>query len=220
MLFLCRDIAAAIHRMDQYGFAKMYYVVDYGQSAHFVNLKSILRQMNYEWADKIEHVRFGRISGMSTRKGTAILLEDILDEARDRAVEAMQSTQTTKIPPESYKQTGDILGLSAILINDFYRGRKANYEFSWERALRQTGSTAIALQYAHARLCNLEANCGHTLDINATSNLNAISNQDAINLMLRISAFRAVLIDSLNDVDPVHLIKYLFALRFVYSIFD
>lgn len=34
-------------------------------------------------------MRFGRVTGMSTRKGTAVLLSDILDEAKQRMIDKM-----------------------------------------------------------------------------------------------------------------------------------
>lgn len=38
------------------------------------------------------HIRFGRIIGMSTRKGEVVFLEDVLEEAKERAIKAAQST--------------------------------------------------------------------------------------------------------------------------------
>jgi len=43
---------------------------------------------------RIQHVKFGRVSGMSTRKGTSVLLADILEEAKQRMIEKMCSTNS------------------------------------------------------------------------------------------------------------------------------
>lgn len=86
-LYLTRDIAAAIDRFDRYKFDKMYYVVENGQNDHFNALKSIIHQLDLPWADRLVHVKFGRIRGMSTRKGTAVFLKDILDECKDRVIQ-------------------------------------------------------------------------------------------------------------------------------------
>lgn len=80
-LYLIRDIAAAIERANKYGFDDMYYVVDSSQHNHFTSLKSILAKLNMSWANNIHHIQFGKIIGMSTRKGTAVFLNNFLDEA-------------------------------------------------------------------------------------------------------------------------------------------
>lgn len=85
-LYLTRDIAAAIDRFKKYDFDRMYYVVENGQNDHFHALKRILNRMDMPWAHRLTHVKFGRIHGMSTRKGTAVFLKDILDECRDMMV--------------------------------------------------------------------------------------------------------------------------------------
>lgn len=81
-LYITRDIGAAIDRFEKYKFDSMYYVVDNGQSEHFTTLVGILSAMKLPWADRLRHIKFGRIRGMSTRKGTAVFLQDILDETR------------------------------------------------------------------------------------------------------------------------------------------
>lgn len=82
-LYLTRDIAAAIDRFTKHDFDRMFYVVENGQNDHFNALKGILHQMDYGWVHRIRHVKFGRVRGMSTRKGNVVFLKDILDETRD-----------------------------------------------------------------------------------------------------------------------------------------
>lgn len=81
-LYLTRDIAAAIDRYNKFQFDSMVYVVEAAQRQHFLNLNYVLSQMGMDWADRIQHVAFGKIRGMSTRKGTVVFLQDFLDEAR------------------------------------------------------------------------------------------------------------------------------------------
>jgi len=82
-LYIARDIAAAIDRFEKNDFDCMYYVVDNTQVNHFSNLLEILKQMQMPWAERLKHIKFGRLHGMRTRKGNVIFLEDILDIARD-----------------------------------------------------------------------------------------------------------------------------------------
>lgn len=82
-LYLTRDIAAALDRYNRHHFAHMLYVVDNSQTDHFVALKNILSAMNWSWGTCLQHVKFGRVQGMSTRKGQVVFLKDILDEAKE-----------------------------------------------------------------------------------------------------------------------------------------
>ena len=59
----------------------------------------------------------------------------------------------TKIASELFESTADILGISGIIVNDMRGKRSQDYAFEWNKVLRQTGDTGIALQYCHARLC-------------------------------------------------------------------
>lgn len=82
-LYIARDIAAAVDRFEKNNFDCMYYVVDNTQASHFSNLLEILKRMQMPWAERLKHVKFGRLHGMRTRKGNMVFLEDILNTTRD-----------------------------------------------------------------------------------------------------------------------------------------
>lgn len=79
-LYLTRDIAAALRRYKYYGSENLFYIVDNSQSKHFYLLKSLITQINSKI--NVHHVPFGRIHGMSSRKGEGILLDQLLNEAK------------------------------------------------------------------------------------------------------------------------------------------
>lgn len=82
-LYLTRDIAAVIDRQSKYKFDRMYYVAGNEQFQHFNNLFAIAKKIGVKNADKLKHVKFGKVEKMSTRKGNVVFLSDILDEIRD-----------------------------------------------------------------------------------------------------------------------------------------
>lgn len=98
-LYLTRDIAAAIDRFEKYKFDQMFYLADNGQHDHFYALKTILQQLDLPWAANIEHVKFGRVRGMSSRKGNAVFLKDILDECRELMVQKQIESPSNKQKP-------------------------------------------------------------------------------------------------------------------------
>jgi arginyl-tRNA synthetase len=94
-LYLTRDIAAAMDRYDHHNFTEMLYVVDNAQTDHFTALFGVLSSMQLPWASSLKHVKFGRIRGMSTRKGSVVFLADILDEIRDIMATKQQESHST-----------------------------------------------------------------------------------------------------------------------------
>ena len=135
-LYLTRDVAAAIDRRQRFPFQRMLYVVDNAQSDHFVALKSLLTFMDHPWASDIEHVKFGRIKGMSTRKGTAVFLSDLLDEAHARMKAKQMISPNTRVAVEDSPHITDALAVSAVIINDLKQRRQRDYNFSWDDALQ------------------------------------------------------------------------------------
>ena len=118
----------------------MLYVVENGQSNHFTNLFSIVNSISQNEDGKastrrMEHVKFGRISGMSSRydynvefssvskivllfrKGTAVFLSDILDEAKERMRAQTEASKNSRLSGDVTDQERvlDILATTAVV---------------------------------------------------------------------------------------------------------
>ncbi|KAI0223882.1 putative arginine--tRNA ligase, mitochondrial [Lamellibrachia satsuma] len=213
-LYLTRDYAAALDRKQRYNFDKMYYVVENGQHMHFKQLVYGLRMLGCDWAcipPTEFHVKFGRIEGMSTRRGQVVFLRNILDEAQSRMIESMKAKKTTKLDDcEDMERVADTLGVSAIIIQDLKQRRLTNYKFDWEKMLKFTGDTGIFLQYTHARLCSLERNAGVTLDPHCATD--TLTEPEARRLVQLMARFDETLQYSHAALEPSHLVQYLFTL--------
>ena len=81
---MTRDVGEAIKRYETYKFDKMIYVIAAQQDLHCAQFFEILKQMGFEWAHNLEHVNFGMVQGMSTRKGTVVFLDNILQETKEK----------------------------------------------------------------------------------------------------------------------------------------
>lgn len=82
-LYLTRDVAAVFDRQEKYNFDRMYYVAGNEQHQHFDVLFNIVKKIGVRNADRLHHVKFGKVEKMSTRKGNVVFLSDILDEIRE-----------------------------------------------------------------------------------------------------------------------------------------
>jgi len=162
-LYATRDLAAAEDRWDRFHFDRALYVVARDQALHFAQVFRVLEAMGKPWASRCIHVAFGRISGMSTRAGKLVLLSDVLDEARARALEKVQQNAAGgRIHTDDPEELAEQVGLGAVVFADLKNRRNTDYTFDWEEVLEFDGHTGPYLQYAHARACNLLKKGGGT----------------------------------------------------------
>ncbi|KAM7173484.1 putative arginine--tRNA ligase, mitochondrial isoform 3-T3 [Macrochelys suwanniensis] len=208
-LYITRDLAAAIDRMMKYNCDTMIYVTDKSQNSHFEQLFQILKLMGYQWAERCQHVSFGLVQGMKTRKGEVVFLEDVLNEARSRMLQNMASAKTTK-ELETPLETAEKIGLAALIIQDFKGLLSSDYQFSWDRVLQSRGDTGVFLQYTHARLHSLEQMCrnGQPTDINTA----CLQDPQAISVLQHLLRYDEVLYKSSEDLQPKHIVSYLLTL--------
>jgi len=155
-LYATRDLAAAIDRYERFHFDKALYVVATDQSLHFKQLFRVMEAMGRPFAGNMVHVNFGRVHGMSTRKGNVVLLNDVLDEAKSRALERVQeNVKEGSIQTEDPEGLAEQIGLGAVVFGDLKNRRVTDYTFDWDEVLSFDGHTGPYMQYAHARACNV-----------------------------------------------------------------
>ncbi|XP_054827723.1 probable arginine--tRNA ligase, mitochondrial isoform X2 [Eublepharis macularius] len=209
-LYITRDVAAAIDRMDKCNPDTMIYVTDKSQNSHFQQVFQILKLLGCEWAERCQHVPFGRVQGMRTRKGEVVFLEDVLDEACSMVLERMASTKTTKelINP---LETAQRVGLAALIIQDFKCLLSSDYQFSWDRVLQSHGDSGVFLQYTHARLHSLEEVFGKVSHVSYI-NPACLEDPQAISLIQHLLRYDEILYQSSQDLQPKHIVVYLLAL--------
>ncbi|XP_035950699.2 putative arginine--tRNA ligase, mitochondrial isoform X3 [Halichoerus grypus] len=208
-LYATRDLAAAIDRMDKYNFDTMIYVTDKGQKKHFQQVFQMLQIMGYDWAERCQHLPFGVVQGMKTRRGNVTFLEDVLNEIRSRMLQNMASVKTTK-ELENPQQTAERVGLAALIIQDFKGLLLSDYQFSWDRVFQSRGDTGVFLQYTHARLHSLEETfgCGYLNDFNTA----CLQDPQSISILQHLLRFDEVLCRSSQDLQPRHIVSYLLTL--------
>uniref|UniRef100_A0A8D0DVW8 Probable arginine--tRNA ligase, mitochondrial n=1 Tax=Salvator merianae TaxID=96440 RepID=A0A8D0DVW8_SALMN len=209
-LYLTRDLAAAIDRMEKSNADTMIYVTDKSQCSHFKQLFKILELLGYHWTERCQHVPFGKVKGMTTRKGEVVFLEDVLDEARSMVLENRASTKTSKELDNAF-ETAEKIGLAALIIQDFKGLLLSDYQFSWDRILQSRGDTGVFLQYTHARLHSLEEKCGKISEVSQI-NTAFLEDPQAISLIQHLLRYDEVLYQSSQDLQPKHIVDYLLKL--------
>jgi len=152
-LYSTRDLASIRDRATRLHLNKIIYVVDVAQSLHFKQLFSTAKKLGLTDAELI-HVVFGRMSlpegKMSTRKGTVILLDELINEAVERADKVVSEKSLALTDAEKQFITEGV-ALGAIKYQVLSQNRETNLTFDWDRMLSLEGNTAPYLQYSYAR---------------------------------------------------------------------
>ncbi|KAE8602948.1 hypothetical protein XENTR_v10014187 [Xenopus tropicalis] len=208
-LYITRDVAAALDRLERYSFDEMIYVTDKSQKNHFQQLFKILKILGKDQADRFQHVPFGLVKGMKTRRGEVVFLEDVLDEARSRMLQNMAASGTSK-QLEDPSDTAEKIGIAALIVQDFKGQLLSDYHFDWDQALQSTGDTGVFLQYTHARLHSLQALwCSRdTDDIDIAS----LREPCVIATLQHLLRYDEVIYKCLEDLQPRYLVTYLMSL--------
>jgi arginyl-tRNA synthetase len=93
---------------------------------------------------------------MSTRRNRVVYLDDLIDEAVERAYEEVRKRRSD-IPEERMRQIAEWVGIGALRFNVVRVQPEKQMVFKWEEALNFEGNSAPFIQYSHARCCSILA---------------------------------------------------------------
>ncbi|GAA5883893.1 hypothetical protein JCM3774_003909 [Rhodotorula dairenensis] len=217
-VYITRDIGGAVERYEKFKFDKMVYVVASQQDLHLAQFFKVLDLMGYPWAKTLQHVNFGMVQGMSTRKGTAVFLEQILDESKRVMHEVMQKNEAKYNAIEDPDYTSDKLGITAVKVQDMAGKRINNYEFKWERMTSFEGDTGPYLQYAHVRLSSVERKNAPEIVLpppserDARIDVSLLTEPKAREILLLLSEYPNVVRAALKSLEPSTICTFAFRL--------
>ncbi|KAI9861764.1 MAG: hypothetical protein M1813_005113 [Trichoglossum hirsutum] len=217
-LYLTRDISEAVGRYEKYHFDKMIYVVASQQDLHLAQLFKILEAMGRkDIADKCQHINFGMVLGMSTRRGTVKFLNDILKDVGEKMHEVMKANETKYAQVPDPERVSDILGITSVMVQDMSSKRINNYDFNMDRMTSFEGDTGPYLQYAHARLCSMTRKADIPRSELETADFSLLTEKHAVNLARVLAQYPDVVQNTLRTLEPVTILQYLFKMTHLLS---
>ncbi|KAL6858621.1 arginyl-tRNA synthetase [Trichoderma novae-zelandiae] len=217
-LYLTRDICELLSRYETYKYDKMIYVVASAQDLHLKQLFEIVKLLGYkDIAERCQHINFGLVLGMSTRKGTVKFLDDILRDCADHMHETMKKNQEKYAQVENPEATADILGISSVMVQDMSGKRINNYTFNMDAMTSFEGDTGPYLQYAHSRLCSIKRRANLTEEELQSADLSLLTEQHATNVVRMLSQWPDTVQNTLKTLEPTTVLTYLFKMSHAVS---
>ncbi len=203
-LYVTRDIAAAMHRYERFHFARSLYVVAADQSLHFRQLFRTLDAMGFDWAARCQHIPFGRVHGMSTRRGAVIFLDDVLEDAVAKAREICEKSDKIDKTQADFEQTVEAVGVGAIVFRDLKALRTTDYTFSWDEVLDFSGESGPYVQYSHARCCSILKKGGGVPEM---ADLSLLTMDEERPILAALAAYPEIVEKACDEVEPSHVTR-------------
>lgn len=199
--YAATDLAAVRYRVDDLKANRIIILTDLGQSLHFSQVFSCAKEAGWDKGCQLDHMGFGLIfdengDKFSSSKGGSFKLNDLLDIARDSALEQLKERNTgdddnvnTKADEEDFEKLAEVLGVAAVRYFDMRQSRNQNYKFIPKNMIAPKGDTAVYLLYSYARICSIMRKSGLTQEqINDVSKLKITDDMEKM-LLSHVSKF-------------------------------
>jgi arginyl-tRNA synthetase len=158
-LYTTRDLAYHLNKFSRAD--HLINVLGEDQKLGMQQLASALTILGEE--TKPENVFYSFVSlpegKMSTRRGTVVNLDDLIEEAEERALEEVKKRRTD-LSEGRMEEISKAIGSGAIRYNILRVQSEKQMIFRWEEALNFEGNSAPFLQYSHARACSILRKAG------------------------------------------------------------
>ena len=219
--YATRDLAAILYRARTYDFDKVLYLTSYEQALHFKQVFTVAKYLDLDekYLKGLIHVPFGMVQlptgKMSTREGNIIKLEELLNEAIERAEKIIEEKNPDL---EDKKETAKKVGVGAVIFNDLSNSRVKDEIFEWDKILNFQGETGPYIQYTYVRTKSVLEKAGKLPDIKEIKLdvLNDIYSQTIIKLIYN---FQDILVQVTRKEEPSILSRYLIDLAKAFSSF-
>ncbi|MFQ5838041.1 MAG: arginine--tRNA ligase [Thermoplasmata archaeon] len=153
-LYTTRDLAYHLDKFRRCDVAIN--VLGEDQKLAYQQLPVALRLMGVE--REVEPIFYAHVSlpegRLSTRKGRVVNLDDLMDEAEERAFREVQKRRED-LSEEEMRRIAEAVGIGALRYNIVKVQPEKRILFRWEEALSLEGQTAPFLQYSYARACGI-----------------------------------------------------------------
>lgn len=220
------DLATVLYRLEKFKADEIIYLTDARQQDHFQQLflttEKWFKAKGYA-LPVMSHVFWGTILGsdkkpFKTKSGESIKLQELLDEARNRAFDVV-TEKNPALDEAERRAIAESVGIGAMKYADLSSNRTQDYVFSWDRLLSFEGNTAPYLLYAVARINSIFRKV--SIDPEAPiEGASPLETETEIALARKLMGFVTALELTLNDLRPHFLCTYLYELASAYSSFN
>ncbi|MFF8725728.1 arginine--tRNA ligase [Streptomyces sp. NPDC015171] len=214
--YAATDLSAIRDRVFNLKANTLLYVVDARQALHFRMVFETARRAGW-LNDDVTAVQlaFGTILGkdgkpFKTRAGETVKLEDLLDEAVERATAVVrEKAEKVGLTEQEITENGRFVGIGAVKYADLSTSAVRDYKFDLDQMVSLNGDTSVYLQYAYARIQSILRKAGEARPVPHPELALAPAERA---LGLHLDQFAETLLEVAAAYEPHKLAAYLYQL--------
>jgi arginyl-tRNA synthetase len=219
--YAASDLTAIRNRVLDLHATTLLYVVDVRQSLHFRMVFETARRAGWLNDDVTAHnMGYGTVLGadgkpFKTREGATVRLEDLLDEAVQRAAEVVRE-KARDLTEEEIQERAAQVGIGAVKYADLSTSPNRDYKFDLDQMVSLNGDTSVYLQYAYARIQSILRKAG---EVRPAAHPELDLHEAERALGLHLDAFGDTVFEAAAEYAPHKLTAYLYQLASLYTSF-
>ncbi|MGX1972833.1 arginine--tRNA ligase [Streptomyces kronopolitis] len=221
--YAASDLSAIRNRVLDLKATTLLYVVDVRQSLHFKMVFETARRAGWLTDGITAHnMGYGTVLGadgkpFKTRAGETVRLEDLLDEAAERATTVVREKgAAVGLTEREITENGAQVGIGAVKYADLSTSASRDYKFDLDQMVSLNGDTSVYLQYAYARIRSIFRKAGDAAPA-AHPELPLAPAERALGLHL--DQFGEVLAEAAAAYEPHKVAAYLYGLASLFTTF-
>ncbi|UZE92389.1 MAG: arginine--tRNA ligase [Methanosarcinales archaeon] len=141
---------------------------------------------------------------MSTRKGVVVNLDDLLDEACERAYIEVQKRRP-ELSEKEKRDIAEVVGMGAVRFDIIKVAPEKMMTFKWEDALDFEKQGAPFIQYSHARACSILKKAG---EIKHKFDPSLLTAPEEIELIKKMAFLPSIVDSTAQDLKPYVVATY------------
>jgi arginyl-tRNA synthetase len=219
-LYATKDLPLAIKKFEEWKVDRSIYVIDVRQSLYLSQIFKTLELMGYPQAKNCVHLSYeivnlpGNVT-MSSREGTVVMFDDLLEEAFTRAA-AIVEEKNPNLTTFQKEEVSQSVALGALKYPLLAVDNNKTATFDWDRALDFEGQASPYIQYAHVRANSILMRAD---ELPPSTQPQYKLHPSEIELLDRISQFPEIVQRSAEEYKPLLIANYAYELAQAFTSF-
>lgn len=160
-LYITQDIALTALKKKSYDADKLVWIIGPEQSLAMKQLFAVCEQLGIGSLSDFTHISYGYVGlkddngdfkKMSSREGTVVLIDDVIDAVKDKVLRGLESKPGQQADDKTLSQLTEKVALAAVKFNILKSERNQSLSFDVDESIETKGDSGVYVLYTYARI--------------------------------------------------------------------